>query len=184
MEELKEFEKFLVENFKEELDNAMILVGIPVGDTKNEAEENLLKGYVPIEKITPFVKAGEKLQKHFLNVLLERRGGDEVDKKIEAELPEMFQPTRQKLVQEAELKRKEEWKANLKEFEDLDDGRKQAITERLKRNYEIGDMEKFYKDINIISAHYKIKFSKEQAIELINKKVLEEFGETPSKIED
>lgn len=169
---MEKFQEYLIDNFKQELDDIKVLAGIPVGDRKNEAEENRLSGYVSIEKLIPFIKKSEEVLNHILNPLFERKEGTEKDKEIERNLPEIFQHTRNKDLKE-EIKQQYE---DLKEFEDLDDDVQQTILERVLKYYQ-GDLDRFYKEPRLLAAKYKIKMTKEKLIELVNKKILGDVEE-------
>lgn len=177
---MEKFKEYLIEKFKEELEEAMVLSGISIKDRKEEAEQNKLSGFISIEKIMPFIKKCEEIQVHILNPMLENLDAVEMDKKIEESLPSILRPS-VKILRDEIKKEQEERVANFKEFEELDEQTQNEIIERLVRYYET-DLDRFYKEPALLAGRYKIKMSKEKIMELVNKKILGDLGEPTLEI--
>lgn len=177
---MEKYKEYLIEDFKNEFEDFMVLIGIAVSDRGKEAEENKLSGFVAIEKLLAFYKSCKNIQDHILNNILEEKEETEEDRKVEADMPMIFKSSTKKLIEEKErvAGEKERYRlANLKEFEELGEYEQKEIMDRLNRYYEI-DPERFNQEMSIISHRFGINMNKNKAIELINKKDLEEFDKT------
>ena len=170
---MEKYKEYLIEDFKSEFEDFMVLIGISVQDRTKEAEENKLSSFVAIEKLLPFYKSCKNVQDHILNNILEDKEETEEDKKVDENLPLIFKSSTKKMVEEKEKQRL----ANLKEFEELDEYKQKEIMDMLLKSYEI-DPERFSKEPSFITRRFGVRMTKEKAIELINKKDLEDFEET------
>ena len=177
---MKEYKEYLIEDFKNEFEEFITLIGIASKDRNEEAEENKLSGFVAIEKLLPFYKSCKNVQDHILNPLLEEKGETEEDKKVEENLPSIFKSSVKKDMEERLKIKKEERKERLagyKEFEELNESEQKEIVERLGKYYEI-DPDRFNVEVRIIAQRFGVRMTNDKANELMNKKDLENFEDS------